>query len=178
MLGWMLALFSGGSAAITIPMFHAVTSTDAQRAMLEAAAVKVLKGGELTEFSGLMEEFRPRYRERSRLIHNLWGHSNDYPDKAIWCPASEAASFMGSLAMARTLVELPELSGSALSLQCMTYTVKDLEDVATRLDGYTTQVGAFVADLMDNHPVLAQFASSQPTPSREQELPLEPGEKA
>lgn len=172
-LGWLLAFFSGGSASITIPMFHAVTSTDAQKAMLEAAAEKVLKGSELGQFRALMEEFRPRYRERSKLVHNLWGHSKDHPDKAIWCPASEAAAFMGLVASAQTREELPFLGESQLSLQCMTYTVKDLHDVGLRLETYTGQVNAFLGDLMNNHPVLAALANSAPTPSREGELPLE-----
>lgn len=171
-LGWLLAFFSGGSAAITVPMFQAVVSTDAQRAMLEAAAEKALSGPELSEFNSLMEDFRPRYKERSRLVHNLWGHSNDHPDKAIWCPASDAATMMAKVAMSRNINEVLNDPGNHLSLKCTAYTVKDLEGVAQRLEAYAQRVGHFLFDLIANHPAAAEAASASQEPKREAELPL------
>lgn len=160
LLGWLLAFFSGGSAEITIPMFHAVTSTDAQRAMLEAAAERVLKGAELIGFNELMEDFRPRYRERSRLVHNIWGHSDAHPDAAIWCQASDAAAFMAQAASAKAWEELPDFSLTSLSLKCCTYSVKDMADIAGRLEEYRARTNNFLSDLMRNHPALVALANA------------------
>ncbi len=174
LLGWLLAFFSGGSAAITIPMFQSVTSTDAQRAMLEAAASKALSGAELAHFNMLMEDFRPRYRERSRVVHNLWGHSDDHPDKAIWCPADEAAAFMARVAGSTSASEVNAATISDLSIKCMTYSVKDLTDIADRLENYFRRVGSLLSDLMDNHPAIAAATSAPPESNRADELPLDP----
>jgi len=102
-LGWLLAFFSGGSASITIPMFNAVASTDAQRSMLLAAAHHALSDLELSAFRELMEDFRPRYGERNRLVHNLWGHSDAHPDKALLWRASDLGLVQASLVTATSL---------------------------------------------------------------------------
>jgi hypothetical protein len=155
-LGWLLAFFSGGSAAITVAMFHAVVSTDAQRSMLLAAAEKSLAGPELEAFKELMEDFRPRYGERSKLVHNLWGHSNDHPDKAMWCRSSDSGMAMAKIADMTDPSQMSSTLGdNDLSLKCMMYTVKDLEDVAIRLDEYLRRVNAFLYGLFQIHPALA-----------------------
>ena len=116
-LGWLLALFSRGSATITVSMFHAIMSTDAQRSMLLAAAEKSLGTTELDAFNELMDDFRPRYGERSKLVHNLWGHSNSHPEKALWCKAADAASIMAELASLTAPDQLTAVSD--LSTRCM-----------------------------------------------------------
>jgi hypothetical protein len=141
-------------------MFHAVTSTDAQRAMLQAAAQGALSGSELNLFNDLMDDFRSRYGERSRLVHNLWGHSDDHPDKAIWCRAADAASMMADVAAAPRLDRLPVLG--ELSVKCMTYSVQDLIDVYQRLNDYTVRVGNFVVGLMLAHPALTEATNAPP----------------
>jgi hypothetical protein len=108
-------------------MFHAVASTDAQRAMLLAAAERSLGSTELDMFKELMEDFRPRYGERSKLVHNIWGHSNDHPDKAVWCKASDAAYLMAQAAAITNPQQIGALDD--LSTKCMTYSVQDLMDV-------------------------------------------------
>jgi len=74
-LGWLMAFLSQGSATITMAMFNSVSSTEAQRAMLRAAAEHRLVGGDRDIFDDLMLDFRPRYKERNRVVHNVWGHS-------------------------------------------------------------------------------------------------------
>lgn len=171
-LGWLLALFSGGSAPITVSMFHAVVSTDAQRAMLLAAAEKALAGAELEEFRELMGDFRSRYKERSKLVHNLWGHSNDHPDKALWISSSDAGSNMADLAASTDFQAW--LNGADLSTKCLTYTVQDLTDVAVRLDEYLRRVLAFLNGLIQNHPALvAATISSTNTPPIGEESQLD-----
>ena len=179
-LGYLMALFSRGSAAITISMFHAVSSTDAQREMLIAAAEKSLVGPELDAFKELMEDFRPRYGERSKLVHNLWGVSNDHPDKALWCRSADAASVIAKLSAAKDgAAALQVTIDENLSLKCMIYTVKDLQDVAQRLGEYLDRVNAFATELMGNHPALVEAASAatsaQPTSAQSQlDLPQHP----
>jgi hypothetical protein len=160
-LGWILALLSRGSASITVSMFHSVVSTDAQKAMLLAAAEQALAKSELDAFKELLEDFRPRYGERSKLVHNLWGHSDDHPDKALWCRSSDAAFAVAKFAAANDQVAFNNaVASDDLALQCMAYTVKDLENVAARLQEYTDRVTAFWFDLMNNHPALVAATTS------------------
>lgn len=155
-LGWVLSMFSRGSATIAIPMFHAVASTDAQKAMLLAAADQALSGPELESFKDLMDDFRPRYGERSKLVHNLWGHSNDHADKALWWRSSDIGSVIAQFSAAPTVEAVAQMMASTdLSLRAMAYTVKDLEDVALRLGEYTVRVNTFILDLWNAHPNLA-----------------------
>jgi hypothetical protein len=160
-LGWLLALLSRGSATITMSMFHAVVSTDAQKAMLLAAAEKALAGPELEAFKDLMDDFRPRYGERSKLVHNLWGHSNDHPDKALWCKTSDAASLIAKFAAASEPESLSRIAAAEqLCFKCMAYSVKDLEEVALRLNGYKRRVDEFINELMQGHPALVAATSA------------------
>jgi hypothetical protein len=172
-LGWLLALFSRGSASITVAMFHAVVSTDAQRAMLLAAAEKSLGATELDAFKELMEDFRPRYGERSKLVHNIWAHSNDHPDKAIWVRSSDVAFSWAQIAASTNVLQIAEAED--LSLKCMAYTVQDLTDVAARLDEYLRRVNAFLYELMKIHPLIVavtKAATSAPPTSAEPQLDL------
>jgi hypothetical protein len=83
-LGWLLAFFSRGNVAITIPIFHEVRSSEARRNILLLTAKIALNGVEMDLFSALIKDYRDRYKERNKIIHNLWSHSNDHPDKALW----------------------------------------------------------------------------------------------
>lgn len=166
-LATLLALLSRGSAPITISMFHAVSSTDAQKAMLSAAARHTLAGTELDAFNELMEDFRPRYGERSKLIHNLWGHSNDHPDKALWWKSADVGIVIAKIAAAPSVEAMNDfISKEDLSLKAMAYTVKDLTEVATRLDEYTIRVFAFLTEVWASHPLLvaATTASTNAPP--------------
>jgi hypothetical protein len=154
-LGWILAFLSRGSATITIPMFHAVVSTDAQRSMLLAAASSSLTGPELGAFQDLMEDFRPRYGERSRLVHNVWGHSNDHPDKALWWRSSDLGSVMANLSAAPTVEEVQRVAGEDVSLKAMLYTTDDVRGCRVRLGEYNERVRAFFLDLWNSHPTVA-----------------------
>jgi hypothetical protein len=168
-----MALLSQGSAPITVAMFHSVFSTEAQRAMLTAAADTSLSGPELDAYKDLMEDFSPRYRERNKLIHNLWGHSDDHPEKALWCKASDAASVFVAIANNPNLVP----PTSELSLKCMAYTVQDINDVVVRLEGYRIRVMQFIIQLVENHPQLAAAttaATSAPPIGEEAQLGLQP----
>jgi hypothetical protein len=169
-LGGLLALLSRGSALITIPMFHAVSSTDAQRAMLLAAADQSLRGVECDAFHELMGDFRQRYGERSKLVHNLWGHSNDHPDKALWWQSADVGLTIAKIAAAPSMATMTQIAQEEeLSLQAMAYTVKDLQDVATRLAEYTDRVVAFTGELWNAHPavVAAAIASTNAPPMGE-----------
>ncbi len=158
LLGWTLALFSRGSAEITVPMFNAVSSTDAQRSMLLVAAERALAPNEYDAFSDLMEDFRPRYKERNKLVHNLWGHSDDHPEMAVWCKASEAAAIMAQAATFTDPSQLRDIPD--FSTKCMLYSLLDLNDVCVRLGEYTLRVTNFLQQLAESHPALASEASA------------------
>lgn len=179
-LGWLLALLSRGSATITMSMFHAVASTDAQRAMLIAAAEQSLISPELDVFRDLMDDFRPRYGERSKLVHNLWGHSNDYPDKALWCKTTDAASLIAKIAAAGDPEAVRRIAAAEqLCFKCMAYSVQDLQDVADRLHLYAIRVEAFINELVQSHPALVaaiSASSNSPPNSRTPQLDLPPPE--
>lgn len=176
-LGGLLAFMSRGSATITMQMFNAVASTDAQRAMLLAAAKHALAGPELEAFNEVMEDFRPRYSERSKLVHNVWGHSDAHPDKALLWKSADLGLITAQLAAALT----PEAMGAFasttgdLSLKAMGYTLKDLQDVAARLGEYTVRVEAFIGNLIQAHPVLSaatNAATNAPPTTSQSQLPL------
>lgn len=180
LLGHLLAYLTGSGAAVTMAMFHAVTSTDAQRAMLVAAAEQMLAGAELEEFRDIMSEFRTRYGERSRLVHNLWGTSPDHPDKAIWCESKDATRFSMYLASARDTEELDLFvtgPDNQLWRKCSTYTAKDLEDVHERLQIYAERVRQFVLKLQAQHPVIAaRLGGGAPSDEQAIEPPPEIGQ--
>lgn len=174
-LGWLLALFSGGNAMITISMFHCVHSTDAQKAMLLAAAKHKLRGAELDAFNDLMEDFRPRYTERNKLVHNLWGHSNDHPDKALWWRSTDWAGAVARMADAKDIEALGKAYTEDISLTAMAYTVKDLEEVGARLAEYSARVSMFVNQMLEAHPALvaaANAATNAPPIGEEPQLGL------
>lgn len=175
-LGWLMAFMTRGSATITVAMFHAVASTDAQRAMLMAAANHALQGQELAAFNDLMDDFRSRYGERSRLIHNIWGHSTDHPDKALWWRSADLGSSLARIAASADYNAMQQISfNEDLSLKAMTYTVQDLQDAASRLDDYRGRVTNFVMDIWNNHPALAAQAiasTSAPPAGAEPQLDL------
>ncbi|MBX3484804.1 hypothetical protein [Phenylobacterium sp.] len=158
LLGYLLAHLTQASASVTIAMFDSVTSTDAQRAMLTAAAEQALAGAELLEFRDLMAEFRTRYGERSRLVHNVWGYSPQHPDKAIWCQSKDATSFSARFMAAAVGDDTLDLFvrdiPNPIWRSCSTYTVKDLTDVYERLDQYADRIRAFIVKLQLEHPVL------------------------
>lgn len=157
-LGHLLAFLTGTSASVAMAMFHSVTSTDAQKAMLTAAAREELKGAELDEFNDIMEEFRTRYGERSRLVHNVWGTSPQHPDKAVWCPAKATTSTSAKLAGVQEDNELDLLLQGPLGelwRSCSLYSLKDMQDVFWRLATYADRVREFTFRLQQQNPVIA-----------------------
>lgn len=172
LLGHLLAYLTGASASVTMAMFHSVSSTDAQRAMLNAAAELILSGAELEEFRDLMQEFRTRYGERSRLVHNVWGWSPDMPDKALWCKSQDATKFSSRLASLTAQEEFDlfvQDDTMELWRMCSTYTVKEIQDVRDRLGAYTERVRQFVLKLQNQHPVIAARIAAQEAEHWEEE---------
>lgn len=171
LLGHLVAYLSDASAPVAISMFHAVISAEGQKAMLNAAAEHKLVGAELAEFRDLMDEFKTRYGERNRLIHNQWGTSPQHPDKAVWMHSKDSARVSGALASAASQEQLdlyiPE--ARALWQKCSLYTKKDLQNVFDRLSAYTNRVREFVLKLQNEHPVLGHRPGQpEPEPIAEQ----------
>jgi hypothetical protein len=171
LLGHFLAYMTGSAGSVTISMFHAVTSTDGQRAMLAAAAEEILKGSDLEEFRDIMDDFRTRYRERSRIVHNVWGSSGDHPTKAVWCAAKDATRLSTQLVGITDPEQFTLFvsADGALWRKCSLYSVKDIDDVHDRLNAYTERVRQFVLKLQVDHPVLGAQARREVEPSDEQD---------
>ena len=140
--------------------------------MLNAAAELILSGAELEEFRDLMQEFRTRYGERSRLVHNVWGWSPDMPDKALWCKSQDATKFSSRLASLTAQEEFDlfvQDDTMELWRMCSTYTVKEIQDVRDRLGAYTERVRQFVLKLQNQHPVIAARIAAQEAEHWEEE---------
>lgn len=165
-LGYLLAYLTRTSAPVAIAMFHAVNSTEAQRAMLNAAAEHQLTGASLDEFKDLMSDFRTRAGERNRLVHNIWGISPQHPGKAVWCPAKDYTKLPVTLAISETAEAFPLFieKYEAIWESCSLYTVKDLQDVYLRLTGFGEQVRTYITKLLADHPGLTASiaAASEP----------------
>jgi hypothetical protein len=173
LLGHILAYMTGASAAVTIAMFHSITSTDAQRAMLIAAAEQILQGAELEEFRDLMNEFRIRYSERSRLVHNLWGTSPQHADKAVWCASKDVTRNSAMIAAVTAEEQLDVFlnnEDAAIWRRCSTYTVKEIEDVHERLVQYTERVRLFAIRLREQNPIVSARLAAAEQASAEQAI--------
>jgi hypothetical protein len=163
-LGHLLALMSGGSASITVALFQAVTSASAQRAMLARAAERRLSPEDNARFKQLMDQLRAGYKERSGLVHGLWGTSDAYPEDAIWIPADAMADrhagAMGSYEPAEGLAAI--VRGMRYLDECRVYTVADLQQVADRVHACVKLAGAFSTELAARHPVLGMPPIPEP----------------
>lgn len=137
-LGSLLAVMTGGSAAVTVAMFSAVGNMRTQRDVLEAAAQIALPPEDLAVFTALMREFKPRYNERSRIVHGIWGVADEFPDKLIRC---ESAAITRMWEVLADIDDMPSAEAAAAATanlwrNCETWTVKDLEQVRSRLSAY------------------------------------------
>lgn len=163
-LGHLLAFVSGASANVAIAMFHAVTSADAQRAMLVAAAEQTLSGNLLEEFRAIMLEVRTRYGERNRVVHNIWGTSAEHPGKAVWCHTQDTSGISRIAATMTHVSQIGDLIDEARNMwkYSVLYTVKDLEDIYSRLYAYSETVKFFIFKLQRSHPVLGDLSIAPP----------------
>jgi hypothetical protein len=162
MPAWLLAFCSGANARSAIAMYEAVISVPTRKQMLLAAAKNSLSTAEYRKLEDVLKDFKPRYEERNDVVHNIWGHSDAHPDKAIWCPANAVRDFMVRVAIAGEKAALPEMLD--ISLQCLTYTVTDLEQIRGRLSAYAEKLGEYWMTLVRAHPAVA--AASLPQESQ------------
>jgi len=148
-LSAILASVSGGNVEVTMAMFQAVNSTDAQRAMVKAAAEVALSGHELEALLELMDEYRNRARERNKIVHGIWATADEFPDALLLGRAADLA------AMAKRITQLNgEWSSATEDLteviwrNCMVYEAKDFDDVISRLKGFDNQLANFWMSLI------------------------------
>lgn len=159
-LASLLAIMTGGLTHVTVPMFLAVRSTDAQRAMLSAAAEQVLQADSLQRFTELMAEWKQRYGERNKLVHNIWGHSDDHPDLAIRIASEDFSEVWKATSAGGDILALQQNIGiiNELWRSCEGWRVKDLESVEKRLDDYEVRIAKFWQELFTQ-----QFSIIVPT---------------
>jgi hypothetical protein len=168
-LSGLLAMLSGGSAEVTLAMFMAVNSTDAQRAMLRSAAEVALKGQEFEALCDLLDDYKARAKERNKVAHGIWATSSDVPNALLLVRAADLAALnkrLAMLAMTNIRGPLPDDLTDHLWQNCMIYRAKDFEDVLARLIAYDTQIVDFWQNLM-------QARIDEATSAEQGALPLE-----
>lgn len=161
-LSGLLAMMSGGNAEVTLAMFLAVNSTDAQRAMLRSAAEVALKGPEQEALIELLDEYRARARERNKIAHGIWATSPDLPDTLLLVRSSDMATFNKAVAMQAhngPKARFPTSLQDHLWQNCMAYRAADFEDIFMRLCTYDGQIMQFWNNLLDAR--LAEATSAE-----------------
>jgi hypothetical protein len=178
-LAALLSILCGSNAETTMAMFMAVNSSDAQRAMLRAAAESVLTGHELEQFGDLMDEFRTRYRERNKIVHGLWAASSSHPNALLLARASDFAGMWKRVAvLAATNAPPPDNILDGVWQNVMVYREKDFDDVVLRLTAFDAQIMNFWESVFHRmvgieqeespeQPSLLPVGSTQNPPSQE-----------
>jgi hypothetical protein len=145
-LSGLLAMISGGGAEVTLAMFLAVNSVDAQRAMLRSAAEVALKGPEQEALIELLDDYRSRARERNKIAHGIWVTSPDVADALLLVRSADMAAYNKEFARhahISPLDPLPDEFHDLIWRNCMIYRVQDFDDIFSRLVAYDSQIMQF-----------------------------------
>jgi hypothetical protein len=166
-LSGILAMLSGGNPEVTMAMFLAVNSTDAQRAMLRSAAEATLDGQELEALCDLLDEYRNRARERNKIIHGAWATCAEFPDALLLARTADIAAMHKRLALfTHQRGQFPDLTDGVWQ-NCMIYREQDFDQVIARLSAFDLQIIGFWTNLMNRH------KDSEPIPEQASLLPEE-----
>lgn len=166
-LSAILAGISGGNAEITVAMFQAVNSTDAQRSMLRSAAEVALAGHELDTLCDLLDEHRNRAKERNKIVHGIWCTADEYPDALLLARPADIAAISKRMAVFRHFGQsVHDEATDDIWKNCMIYRAQDFDQVLGRLISFDNQIAQFWVNLLTDQTV--------PLPNEEQaSLPLE-----
>lgn len=94
-MGELLAAMLGNKARPAVQMFHALSSTNAQTAALEAAAEAALPGHELSLFRIIMGMVKRAAKRRNMIAHWNWAYSPELPDALLFSdPRASATTFV------------------------------------------------------------------------------------
>jgi hypothetical protein len=83
-LGHLLSKLTGSEGEAVTAIYLCLTSDSAKRASFEAAAaINLHDDSQRKEFAALMKYVGDRGKERNKIVHGMWGISDDYPGKMI-----------------------------------------------------------------------------------------------
>jgi hypothetical protein len=157
-VAFFLVEMLGGSARPGVAMFQALSGTAAQHNVLKAVADIALDDVGRAKFQALLIDYKGRAKERAKVIHAVWGVSDDYPDALIRMddaePVRQMAVWKEAFEKGRRL-EKGEYS--PVAGKHMLYTERDFLDIEARII-------SLVERFHDIHMHAAQRARTYPTP--------------
>ena len=89
LLGASLVGLLGAKVRPAMAMLAALTSSQAQTAATEAAALTVLTDEKKTLFQATLQAIRKAGKRRNHLAHWIWAYSNDLPDCLLFIEPKE-----------------------------------------------------------------------------------------
>lgn len=134
-------------------MYMALTSTAAQRDVVNAAAKSVLKGDDLDLFSCVLQLASRAISARNNIAHGIWGVSPDIPDALLLIPPSIVLESHGKTEAGLTY----PLDMSAIQV----YKKLDFEEVITRISLARNNLELFWMALATNEPAQWRDQSRQ-----------------
>lgn len=132
-LGWSLAALLRTEAHIGVAIYSSLTSTAAQREILEHAAEVALASDEdLPLFLAMLDALKSVIKQRNPLAHDMWGSSTDVPG-ALLCLQAKAQLERRGAAVRQWLIsntltvppKLPKLDYSKV----MVYREQDFKNI-------------------------------------------------
>jgi hypothetical protein len=140
-LGILLAVILDTEARTGVTMYLALTGSQAQIHAFNGAAEARLPTSLQPELDTILQEMRNRGAERNRVVHALWGVSDDHPDALIRCPPESivrdlATSYQLYLVTGKKVEEPPQTFIDELTV----YKANDFRDIVQRIDGFSRQI--------------------------------------
>jgi len=82
-LSHLISRFVKGDFEIVTAMFHALSSSEARRDALFAAAQKALSREDFNLIRATMRAAKPTRDQRNCFVHHIWGYSPEIPDAMV-----------------------------------------------------------------------------------------------
>jgi hypothetical protein len=168
-IGGMLGTMLGEHAAPSAAMFHALTSSVAQMAVLRAAVEHALSSQpkERDLFDIITKQMNRSANHRNRFVHWVWAHTFDLPNVLMFIPPEVLLTHDISN---RTLVapfDGHALSGEIDRAKIMIYREKDLKEVVDLFNLMSTNISQLRMLLIPKYPsgprdLLYQYLVTQP----------------
>jgi hypothetical protein len=147
-LAFLLASMTHLNAKLATAMFLSINNMPSQRAMVLAAAREVMTPRALEYFEAFMDDWNSRYKERNKLVHGVWASSDSHPDKAL---------LLRSDAITAKYAHMNSSTAGDASfdiwLDALAYTVKDIDDVDSRLKAYQRRLARLIMNVAFDIPL-------------------------
>lgn len=135
MWGVILARALGSSGSVVIEIFHSVTGSAAQSAILKTGIRRAILHDHalLERFDLLLKDYGKRSRERNRVVHAMWGYFKERDDVLV---AAEGGWLARTHANANDMWREAEENGSGppeFKMPVTVYSKKDFEEILLRI---------------------------------------------